>query len=145
MSITSTQSTLLQPMNAAGGMGQSLSAPIGGSDFQKLLQNKSKQFIPQTKAEKQAHEAAAGLVSEALILPILKQVRQSPFNKDGPFSPGNGEKTFGPEFDMQLADRIAHSPRMGITNALAKKLIKRGADVKAKGNAPATRKLDLHG
>ena len=145
MNITPLQSSVLQPATMNGGAGQSLSAPIGGSDFQKLLQNKSNQFIPQSKAEKKAHEAAAGLVSEALILPILKQVRQSPFNKDGPFSPGNGEKAFGPEFDMQIADRIAHSPRMGITNALAKKLIKRGEDAKAKGNAPATRKLDLHG
>ncbi len=78
------------------------------------------------KKRAEAEEAAAGLVANALILPVLKQVRRSTFNKEGPFSPGNGEKTFGPEFDMEIADRLAHSPHLGIKEALAERLMKRG-------------------
>jgi Rod binding domain-containing protein len=87
---------------------------------------------------KDAEDAAAGLVSNALILPILKQLRRSSFGENTAFSPGIGEKAFGPEFDMQLADRIAHSPSLGIKNALAKRMLKtRPAN---KGSA-----LNLHG
>ncbi len=69
-------------------------------------------------------KAAEGLISNALILPILKQVRRSAFAENDVFSGGNGEKTFGPEFDMQLADRIAKSPRLGIKTALVAKIEK---------------------
>src|SRR4051812_30890758 len=75
-------------------------------------------------ARKEAEDAAAGLVSEALILPIFKQLRRSMEQTKGPFSPGIAEKAFGPRFDMQLADRIAHSPRLGVKNALADRLLK---------------------
>ena len=89
----------------------------------------------------QAEEAAAGLVSHALILPMLKQIRRSTFNTEGPFSAGIGEKTFGPEFDMQIADRIAHSPELGIRKALANRLMTRGRETQA-----ATHKdVDVHG
>jgi hypothetical protein len=83
------------------------------------------------KKVKEAHEAAAGLVSMALIMPILKQIRRSQFNTEGPFSPGTGEKAFGPEFDMQISNRIAHSPRLGVTEALTQRLLKRGTPAKA--------------
>jgi hypothetical protein len=90
---------------------------------------------------KQAEEAAAGLVSGALILPMLKQIRRTSFNGGGPFSAGIGEKTFGPEFDMQIADRIAHSPELGIRKALANRLMSRGQEPQA-----ATHKdVDVHG
>jgi hypothetical protein len=87
---------------------------------------------------KEAEEAATGVVSQALILPILKQIRRSPFNQSGPFSPGTGEKTFGTEFDMQIADRIAQSPRLGIKKTLADRLMKRG-------QASMKTKVDVHG
>ena len=76
-------------------------------------------------AREEAEDAAAGLVSQALILPILKQLRRSSEEAKGPFSPGIAEKAFGPEFDMQLSDRIAHSPRLGVTKAFADRLMKR--------------------
>ena len=115
------------PGALAGGAG-----PLSDT-FQKLTQ-------PQAYGEKrkEAQEAAAGLVSTALILPILQQIRRSPFNQEGPFSPGTAEKTFGPEFDMQIADRIAHSPRLGITKALTDRVMSRGKPAAGKG-------LDVHG
>jgi hypothetical protein len=88
--------------------------------------------------QKLAEEAATGLVSQALILPILKQIRRSPFNQEGPFSPGIGEKTFGTQFDIAIADRIAQSPRLGIKTALADRLMKRGT-------TGAKTKLDVQG
>jgi len=87
-----------------------------------------------SEARKRAESAAAGLVSNALILPVLKQLRRSPWGGDGVFSGGSGEKSFGPQFDMQLADRIAHSPRLGIKNALADRLMKRGLAKQATTN-----------
>ena len=137
--------TSLQPANVIGGSGQGLSAPVGGAplaNFQRLLQQKSNQHMSPTKAEKQARDGAAGLVSEALILPVLKQVRQSSLNKDGPFSPGIGEKAFGPEFDMQLADRIAQSPNLGVKKALVQRLIKRGQPAVVPG---VHKGLNVHG
>ena len=92
------------------------------------------------KRQHDAEEGAAGLVSQALIMPVLKQLRRSTFDTKGPFSPGNGEKAFGPEFDMQIADRIAHSPRLGIKEALTKRLMKSREQTQ-----PNIRKLDVHG
>jgi hypothetical protein len=74
---------------------------------------------------KEAEEAAAGVVSQALILPVLKQIRRDSWGGDGPFSPGTAEKTFGPQFDIQIADRIARSPRLGVTKQLTQRLMKR--------------------
>jgi hypothetical protein len=85
----------------------------------------------QHEARKRVEDAAAGLVAQALILPMLKQVRRSTLGGKGPFSPGIAEKSFGPEFDMQLADRIAHSPRMAATQGLTDRLMKRTAPEKA--------------
>jgi hypothetical protein len=76
----------------------------------------------QDKRAAEARKAAEGLVAHALILPMLKQLRHSTFNENGLFSPGNGEKAFGPEFDMEIADRIARSPKMTLTAALTERL-----------------------
>ena len=97
-------------------------APATSKGFKTLLEQHAKSYA---EARKQAEEAAAGLVSQALILPVLKQVRRSALDTKGPFSPGIAEKTFGPQFDMQLADHIAHSPRLGVKKALADRLLKR--------------------
>jgi hypothetical protein len=122
-------------------------APVAAANpqFKEMLEklSSSSQSKEKTDAQTQAQDAAAGLVSAALILPILKQVRRSPFNTEGPFSPGMGEKAFGPEFDMQLADRIAHSPRLGIRDALADRLLKRAGSSKPVTTAP--KGLNVHG
>jgi hypothetical protein len=87
---------------------------------------------------------AGDLVAQALILPILKQMRRGTFDKNTPFAPGTGEKTFGPEFDMQIADRIAHSPRMAPTDAIAARLMRRKTPVSAKTPTGGTG-VDVHG
>jgi len=104
------------------------------------------------KARREKAEKAAGdLVSNALILPMLKQVRRSPWGENGVFSRGIGEKAFGPQFDMQISDKIAHSPRLGLKAALTERLIKRGQtdapdNAKLKPRAPETTgSIDVHG
>ena len=96
--------------------------PKTQKDFNSLLEQHT---TAMKEAREEAEDAASGLVSQALILPILKQLRRSSEESKGPFSPGIAEKAFGPEFDMQLSDRIAHSPRLGVTKALADRLMKR--------------------
>ena len=68
--------------------------------------------------------------------------------KKGVFSGGIGENTFGPQFDMEIADRIANSPGMAATQALTKRLEKRSQAAKAGGQSGTTteaKKLDVHG
>jgi hypothetical protein len=93
------------------------------------------------KAHAKIEKAAGDLVANALILPVMKQIRRSPWGENSVFSGGNGEKTFGPAFDMEIADRLAHSPRMGATQALVARLEKKPA---AKPST-SSGKLDLHG
>jgi hypothetical protein len=113
-------------------------AAAKNEDFKHILE----QSGPTAAARRQhdAEEAAAGLVSHALILPILRQLRRDPFNQEGYFSPGIGEKTFGPEFDMQIADRIAHSPQLGIRKALAQRMLNGGPQ-----KGPTHKDVDVHG
>jgi hypothetical protein len=109
-----------------------------GAAFGSILQQQLD--TDEAARRKKADEAATGLVSNALILPILKQVRRSVWSENNVFSGGIGEKAFGPQFDMQLADRIAQSPQLGIRKALSDRLMKRGSvdSIKNKG-------LNVHG
>jgi Rod binding domain-containing protein len=101
------------------------------------------------EAHASAEKAAQGLVSNALILPILKQVRRSSFGENSVFSGGNGEKAFGPEFDMQLADRIAQSPRLGVREALVQRLERRspvaGNQTPASNGLKVASRIDVNG
>jgi hypothetical protein len=109
----------------------------------------------ETKRRQQAEKAAGDLVSNALILPMLKQLRRSPWGENTVFSRGIAEKAFGPQFDMQISDRIAHSPRLGVKTALTERLLKRGQPDASSGNhiqpqqpagkPPAAGSIDLHG
>jgi hypothetical protein len=107
--------------------------PSHQKDFKNLLEQHSTAY---KDARQEADDAAAGLVSEALILPIFKQLRRSAEEMKGPFSPGIAEKSFGPRFDIQLADRIAQSPRLGVKRALSDRLMKRMSQQKV---------LNVHG
>jgi Rod binding domain-containing protein len=79
---------------------------------------------PEQTPEEQARKAAAGLVSQALILPMLEQVRREASEVKTPFTPSNGENVFGTQFDQVIADHIANSSRMTVTNSLATRLMK---------------------
>jgi hypothetical protein len=104
----------------------------------------------ETQRRQEAEKAAGDLVSNALILPILKQLRRSVWGENTVFSRGIGEKAFGPQFDMQISDRIAHSPRLGLKTALTERLLKRGqpnarTDASQSAAQQTPGRLDLHG
>ena len=104
-----------------GGLGAV--AGVAGANFGSYLADaQTKAQASNTQSQQESRKAAEGLVSNALILPMLKQLRHSTFNQKGIFAAGNGEKAFGPEFDMQIADRIAQSPRMTVTASLTQRL-----------------------
>jgi hypothetical protein len=97
----------------------------------------------QTQRRQKIEKTAGDLVSNALILPMLKQLRRSPWGENTVFSGGIGEKTFGPEFDIQIADHIAHSPRLGVKAAIASRLMQRTNPDAAM--AMQSSKVDVHG
>ncbi|HUO10350.1 MAG TPA: hypothetical protein VM008_18735 [Phycisphaerae bacterium] len=108
-------------------------AKRAGASANQIL-NLQKETDPAADKHAEAEKGAEGLISNALILPILKQIRRSPFGENSVFSGGNGEKAFGPEFDMQLADRIAQSPRLGVREALVQRLESRSAPATSPSN-----------
>ena len=117
---------------AKGGVWGAVGAVKG--TFARVFDSKFKEDLAAAEVARQAkaEKAAGDLVANALILPMLKQVRRSGMGKNSVFSGGIGEKTFGPEFDREIADRLAQSPKMGVKTALAKRLMN--------GNA-----VDVHG
>ena len=82
-------------------------------------------LTPDQQRKVQVEKTAGDLVSVALILPMLKQLRRGSMNTDPVFGGGAGEKAFGPEFDMTLADRIAQSPNLPIKKALVERMLNR--------------------
>jgi hypothetical protein len=101
---------------------------ISGESFAAKLNRATLPSAPDQEAQRrqQVEKTAGDLVSAALILPILKQLRRGSLNKNPVFGGGDGEKTFGPEFDMQIADRIAQSPNLPVRKALAERMLNRG-------------------
>jgi hypothetical protein len=135
------------PSVAGGGFAQLLKRRIDLADAKAQATDPGEE---DAQRRQQAEKAAGDLVSNALILPMLKQLRRSVWGQNTVFSAGIGEKAFGPQFDIQIADRIAHSPRLGLKTALTERLIKRGQpDARPDAAKAATqqtpRRLDLHG
>lgn len=98
-----------------------------------------------TDAEKKVRKVAGDLVANALILPLLKQNRRSVWSENKIFKRGAGENAFGPEFDTQLADRVAHSPHMSVTDALTRQLMAKRTNDAAVTFANQNSGVDLHG
>jgi len=130
---------------AAGAAAKQSAGVLVGSTFAKVFDFKLNEGLSAAEVarRKRAEQAAGELTANALILPMLKQLRRSVWGKDGVFSGGIGEKTFGPEFDRQIADRIAQSPKMGVKTVLTERLMNRnGASQKSVADLV---KLDVHG
>jgi hypothetical protein len=139
-----------QDAGAVGGGAGTASTGAGGAAFEQVLTRQGGASTPAAKAHAKAEKAAGDLVANALILPLLKQVRRSPWGENSVFSGGIGEKSFGPQFDIQIADHLAHSPRMAVTQVLTARLEKRAAKASAASagtmnQMKANGKLDLHG
>jgi Rod binding domain-containing protein len=73
-----------------------------------------------------AREAAEQFVAQTLILPMLKQFRDSD-RTPPPFAPSQGEKQFRALMDAELAQRIAKAQRFPLVDRLAQDLLKKAA------------------
>lgn len=68
--------------------------------------------------------AARSLTAQTLVLPILKELRASS-TAWGPFAAGDAEKAFRPMLDLEIADRIAASPRLPVARMIEERLVAR--------------------
>lgn len=85
----------------------------------------------------QARDAARKLVAHALVLPVLKQFRET--NKAAaPFAPNQAEKAFGSVMDQELASRLVSS-KWGLVDAVARRLLKGLPDQPLPEPGPAPR------
>ncbi len=75
----------------------------------------------QTRRE-MAREAATQLVAEALIMPVLESMRDSPMLRP-PFAPGFAEKRFAPLLDQQIADRITGASNFSLVDQIVDRLL----------------------
>ncbi|MCC7408962.1 MAG: rod-binding protein [Phycisphaeraceae bacterium] len=72
----------------------------------------------------QARKAAEQLVSTALVVPLLKQMRQDPFRTEL-FHGGQAEETFGSQLDQIFADRTVQGANFPLVSAIEKQLLTR--------------------
>lgn len=88
----------------------------GQKSFERILGRKTDKVGPEA-----AREAAEDFVSMALVLPVLKQLREMN-QAAAPFAPGEAEKKFGALLDAEMAGRLVRSTRFGIVDAVAERL-----------------------
>jgi hypothetical protein len=113
---------MIDPTNSAASPvtpvmnGSASSHDASGADFrQALLEQLQSASSTADTREAKAQKAAQQFVSSAFIMPLLKQMRQSPF-KSQLMSGGQGEDAFGPQLDQILSDRIVQ--RMGTPESI---------------------------
>lgn len=68
-----------------------------------------------------ARTAAEQMVSSLFVQPLLDMALNS--DADGPFSPGQAEKTFGPLLHQRLADEIVHKSDLPLVNAIVERMV----------------------
>ena len=96
----------------------------GGARFVRMLHEAAAPGARGADAAAKIHKAATGLLSQALVMPVLKELRGGSLAW-GPFKPGDGERTFGPMLDQRIADRIAGSERVALGRRLEESLMRR--------------------
>lgn len=93
-------------------------------DFAPMLGDARSQGEPQTRAGK-ARQAAEAFVGDALVLPILKQVRESA-DAAPPFNRGKHEEMFAPLMDQAIATEIVRSENFPLVDRIAQQMLKPG-------------------
>lgn len=115
----------------------SIAAETRGVDPALLTSQQSFERVLGRKTQKTgreaAREAAEDFVSMSLVLPVLKQLRESNMAAP-PFAPGDSERRFGALLDAEIAARMVRGSRFGIVDAVAEQLMSRGG---ASGGEPA--------
>ncbi len=77
--------------------------------------------VSETSGGEPAREAAEQLVARTLVLPLLQQMRHSPFGKSF-LHGGLAEDTFGSQLDTLLADRIVSKANFPIVETIYQKM-----------------------
>lgn len=113
-------------------LGRTEAAGLAGrpAPFQSILAPSRVERTPEQKAR----DAAESFVAQALVLPVLKQLRES--NRAAtPFAPGPYERSIGSLFDAETAARIVRAERFPLVERVAQNLLKHQAA--ASGTFPA--------
>ncbi|MDX2130479.1 MAG: hypothetical protein SFY69_00315 [Planctomycetota bacterium] len=76
--------------------------------------------------EARAREGAEQLVATALVLPVLKGLRESN-GAAAPFAPSSGEKSFRAIADGALAERLVRRSDWALVDRIADTMLRRGA------------------
>ena len=81
--------------------------------------------LAQLSPGEKARAAAQQYVAQTLVLPILKQMRESD-RTPPPFAPSQGEKQFRALMDAELAQKIVQARSFPLVDRVAHDLLKRG-------------------
>lgn len=87
--------------------------PASRGDFDRML--------ALARRDDEIREAARAITSQALVLPVLKELRAGSLAW-GPFRDNEAVKGFAPLLDQAIADRIASSPRLGVASRVEARL-----------------------
>lgn len=110
--------------------------------FSSMLTGSSRQAEARGLTQKQQIERASEqLVSSALIKPLFKQMRESPFKVER-FHGGQGEQAFMQQLHTVLADRITNSANFNVADAIYQKMT-RSVTGPTRGETPGG--VDTHG
>jgi len=80
--------------------------------------------LAEAGGQKELREAVEQLVSNALIMPLLKQMRADPFQTDL-FHGGQGEQVFGAQLDQHIADRMTKKAGLPIVDVIYNRFAER--------------------
>lgn len=95
--------------------------------------------------EEQTRRAAEEFVAQALVLPILKQVRETN-QAAAPFAPGPYEKSIGALFDQETAVKIVRAEGFALVDAVARNLLRnQPRSEPGRQAAPALDGASIHG
>ncbi|MEO0512094.1 MAG: hypothetical protein AAF108_04265 [Planctomycetota bacterium] len=89
-----------------------------------------------TDFETQARRAAEKLVAQTLVMPVLRQIRESNEAAE-PFAPSEGEKQFGALFDQRIADDLVRAAGFPLVDRLARDLLRDQVMEASAGGTPA--------
>ncbi len=68
-----------------------------------------------------ARRSAEQMVASLFVQPLLDMALES--DAEGPFAPGQGEKTFGPLLNQRLADEIVRKARLPLVDAVVDRVL----------------------
>lgn len=147
--IEASAKSALVPVSPMWPLGMQGASALPEASAQGSFQARLMSHLASSKAEARddAKQAAQQFVSTALVLPLLKQMRSSPFKSDY-LHGGQGEDAFGPQLDQILADRIVErmstpakvsddartTPGLGLVDAVYRRIMRQADHQPAASN-----------